>query len=49
VLVSGCRSGQHRPDPLQRWAHDARDGAVGPDSEFEQFLRTDVNAARDQE
>jgi len=49
VLVSGCRSGQHRPDPLQRWAHDARNGAAGPDSEFEQFLRADVEAARDQE
>ena len=49
VLVSGCRSGQHRADPLQRWAHDARNDAAGPDSEFEEFVRADFEAARDQE
>ncbi|MGH9249513.1 MAG: hypothetical protein ACRD0W_08385 [Acidimicrobiales bacterium] len=49
VLVSGCRSGQHRADPLQRWAHDARNGAASPDSEFEQFVRSDFEAARGRE
>ena len=49
VLVSGCRSSQHRPDPLQRWAHDARNGDASPDSEFEQFVRSDFEAARGRE
>jgi hypothetical protein len=49
VLVSGCRSGQHRPDPLQRWAHDAHNVDASPDSEFEQFVRSDFEAARDRE
>jgi hypothetical protein len=49
VLVSGCRSGQHRADPLQRWAQDARDPAAGPDAEFERFLGADFDAARGRE
>jgi hypothetical protein len=48
VLVSGCRSGQHRADPLQQWARDAQNDA-SPDSEFEQFLSSDFEAGHQRE
>jgi hypothetical protein len=48
VSRSGCKSGEHHPDRIQRWVAD-RDEAAGAANEFEAFVANDFDRRSAQE